>query len=90
MPQAFHDVQLRSRLEQLEYTNLIYAMQPLLQAFFFLSSVVQRRNDLLHELFIMVQTARQDMKSIPLGCEADDSDFQTFLEKLDLNKECVE
>ena len=36
MPQAFHDVQLRSRLEQLEYTNLIYAMQPLLKAFFFL------------------------------------------------------
>ena len=30
------------------------------------------------------------MKSIPLGCETDDSDFQTFLEKFDLNKECVE
>ena len=90
MSQDFHDVQLRSRLEQLEYANLIYAMQPLLQAFFFLSSVVQRRNDLLHELFIMVQTAKQGMKSIPLGCETDDSDFQTFLEKFDLNKECVE
>ena len=58
--------------------------------FFFLSSVVQRRNDLLRELFIMVQTTRQDMQSMLLSCETDDSDFQTFLEKFDLNRECVE
>ena len=51
---------------------------------------MQRRNDLLRELFIMVQTTRQDMQSVPLGCETDDGDLQTFLEKFDLNKECVE
>lgn len=56
----------------------------------FSSSIVQRRNDLLRELFIMVQTTRQDMKFISLGCETDDSDLQTFLERFDLNKECVE
>lgn len=87
MSQTLHDLQLRSRLEQLEYANFIYAMQPLT---FFSSSIVQRRNDLLRELFIMVQTTKRDMKSMSLGCETDDSDLQTFLERFDLNKECVD
>ena len=89
MSQTFHDLQLRSRLEQLEYAYLIYAMQPLTYAFFS-SSIVQRRNDLLRELFIMVQTTKQDMQSISQGCESDDGDLQKFLERFDLNRECVE
>ena len=51
---------------------------------------MQRRNDLLRELFITVQTTRQDMESMSLGCEADDSDLQAFLERFDLNRESVE
>lgn len=89
MLQTFHDLELRSRLEQLEYANLIYAIATSHIAFFF-SSIVQRRNDLLRELFVMVQTTRQDMESISLGCETNDSDLQKFLERFDLNKEFVE
>ena len=53
----------------------------------FSSSIVQCRNDLLRELFTLVQTTRQ---SISLGCVTDDSALQTFLERFDLNRECVE
>ncbi|KAF8797902.1 hypothetical protein BYT27DRAFT_7203588 [Phlegmacium glaucopus] len=52
-----------------------------------LDLIVARRNALLRELFYMVQTTRQEMIFVSPGCEAEDSDLQTFLERFDLSKD---
>ena len=52
--------------------------------------IVARRNEFLRELFIMVQTIKQDMISVSPGCDIQDNDIKTFLERFDLSKECVD